>query len=216
MTPPAAATAAARRASARASAPVRDRSSVAPRIPRRVSGPARGLRAMPAPRRRAPVTAQPLGLRVVGLVATLPDRRVVASLVRGRGWIPVLGTLLIGIVAMQVSLLKLNAGIGRAVERSAALDRTNGELRAEVSRLGAGERIQQQAAALGMVLPAAGSIHYVGSQPARDAPAAERALRDGSFATPAASQATGTTTSIGSTDTSGNTTALATTTSSGP
>lgn len=206
MTPPAA-TAAARRATARATVPARRRSTVAPRIPRRVSGPARGLRALPAPRRSRTTAPQPLGVRLVAFVATLPDRRLVESLVRGRGWIAVLATLLIGIVAMQVSLLKLNAGIGTAVERTAALERSNGELRAEVSRLGSGARIQEKAAALGMVMPAAGGIQYLGSRPGRDAAAAARALSDGSFATPAAAQPADATTSGGATGTTADPTA---------
>ena len=82
-------------------------------------------------------------------------------MVRGRVWIGVLGILLIGLVFTQVSLLKLNAGIGSAVERGAALDRANGELRAQVSQLESGERIQERAAALGMILPPAGQISYV-------------------------------------------------------
>ena len=37
-------------------------------------------------------------------------------LVRSRAWVVIIGFGLIGIVAMQVSMLKLNTGIGRAVE----------------------------------------------------------------------------------------------------
>ena len=41
-----------------------------------------------------------------------------------------------GIVAMQVSLLKLNSGISRAVETAATLERQNAELRGGIARLG--------------------------------------------------------------------------------
>jgi len=116
---------------------------------------------------------------VARVAGALPDRPLVGRLVRGQGWIVVIGFLLIGLVAMQVSLLKLNAGIGHAVERSAALERRNGELRAQVSRLSASERVQARAAELGMVLPAAGSIAYVRSRPALDARRAQRALAQG-------------------------------------
>jgi hypothetical protein len=163
---------------------------VAPRVPRRVSGPARGRA------RTAGATRQPTGLAVVVLrtarfAATLPDRRLVHRLVSGRGWIALIAFLLMGIVAMQVSLLKLNAGIGRDVERSAGLERRNGELRAEVSRLQAGERIQDRAAALGMVMPPAGAVSYIRARAGVDAAAAAAALRAGRLA-PGAVDATAT------------------------
>src|SRR4051794_426802 len=102
MTPPPAATAA---GGARALP-----RSPAPRHPRRVSGPARRPTAAPAPR------ALPLGARLRTRVRELPDARLLDRLIRGRAWIVLIGVLLMGIVVMQVSLLKLNTGIGRAVE----------------------------------------------------------------------------------------------------
>jgi hypothetical protein len=171
MSPPPAATAGARRA---ARAPARRASSrVAPRIPRRVSGPARG-------RAAARAAAQPFGVRVVAFASTLPDRGIVDRMVRGRAWIAVVGTLLIGLVAMQVSLLKLNSGIGGDVERAAALERTNGELRAQVSQLESGERIQENAAGLGMIMPPAGQITYLRGG-ASAATAAAQAMHDQRF-----------------------------------
>jgi cell division protein FtsL len=121
----------------------------------------------------------PLGPRLVAFASTLPDRSVVERMIRGRVWIGVLAFLLIGLVAMQVSLLKLNAGIGGAVERSSALERANGELRAQVSQLQSGERIQEGAAALGMVMPPAGQISYLRS--GHDVGNAAAALREGRF-----------------------------------
>ena len=198
MTPPAA-TAAARSAprrpaaqtrpapkrppSPRRTAPARPRRSPAPRVARRVSGPARPRAAA---RPGLAVAGAPLALRLVGFTATLPDRRLVERLTRGRGWIALIGALLIGLVAMQVSLLKLNAGIGTAVQRASDLERRNGELRAEVSRLSAGERIQDKAIELGMVMPPAGGIRYLDAVPARDAQAAAQALREQRFADPSA------------------------------
>ena len=178
MSPPAA-TAAARRARRRPSA-----RTVAPRIPRRVSGP---LRARTAPRARASV-ALPLGVRLAAFASTLPDRGIVDRMVRGRAWIAVVGTLLIGLVAMQVSLLKLNAGIGTDVERAAGLERTNGELRAQVSELESGARIQEQVGGLGMVMPPAGQISYLTAGGQGTAAAAARALADQRFNDPSKSQ----------------------------
>jgi hypothetical protein len=148
--PPGSSSRAAGRASAR-HATRTVRRSAAPRGARRVSGPAGGRAAaalavaLPRPQ------VAPLGPRLVAFASTLPDRSIVERMVRGRVWIGVLGFLLIGLVTMQVSLLRLNAGIGSAVERSSALERANGELRAQVSQLESGERIQSHAAALGMV-----------------------------------------------------------------
>jgi cell division protein FtsL len=68
---------------------------------------------------------------------------------------------LVGLVFLQVSLLKLNSGIGRAVQSAATLERQNATLRAEVSRLDSGERIQGVADRLGLVMPAAGDRHYL-------------------------------------------------------
>ncbi|MDX6696905.1 MAG: hypothetical protein QOE65_302 [Solirubrobacteraceae bacterium] len=158
------------------------RRSAAPRTARRVSGPSGGRLAaglaiaLPRPQ------VAPLGPRLVAFASTLPDRSVVDRMVRGRVWIGVLAFLLIGLVAMQVSLLKLNAGIGSAVERSSALERANGELRAQVSQLESGERIQEGAAALGMVMPPAGQISYL--QSGGGVAAAVAALRDGRFGDP--------------------------------
>jgi hypothetical protein len=195
MTPPPAGTVAARRAAARtaparrraparrSSGPLKARAAasvatrVATRIPRRVSGPARA--------RTAP---QPLGVRLAAFATTLPDRSIVDRLVRGQGWIALVGTLLIGLVAMQVSLLKLNAGIGSSVERAAALERSNGELRAQVSQLESGERIQDKAASLGMIMPPAGQISYLRAGRGSTAGAAAEALRQQSFNDPSKAQ----------------------------
>jgi hypothetical protein len=113
---------------------------------------------------------------------TLPDRRLVYRLVQGQWWIVLIGFLLMGIVAMQVSLLELNAGIGRDVERSASLLRRNGELRAQVSRLSSSERIQTEAGALGMVMPPAGAVSYLRARGPKDARAAGEAIERGRFA----------------------------------
>jgi len=123
------------------------RRPVAPRVPRRVSGPSTRIR-----RRRSSLLQR---------IAALPDHRLVDRLVRGRVWIPLIGFLLIGIVFMQVSMLKLNAGIGNDVEKSSTLERTNGELRADLAKLEAGERIQQAASKFGMVMPAPDQVKYL-------------------------------------------------------
>jgi cell division protein FtsL len=164
------------------------RRSAAPRVSRRVSGPAGGRAATAAAALPRPALA-PLGPRLVAFATTLPDRSIVDRMVRGRVWIGVLAILLIGLVFTQVSLLKLNSGIGSAVERAGALDRANGELRAQVSQLESGERIQERAAALGMILPPAGQISYVRARGRDDVGAAVGALGQERFNDPAKANA---------------------------
>lgn len=139
--------------------------------PRRVSGPVRG-RAAAAAGATVPAPARPrvrpgerrtrhaergaaaaLALRVQAFVRSLPDHALVDRAVRGRAWIPILGVMLVGIVAMQVEVLKLGTSIGRAIERGSALQSRNALLRANVSWLADDQRIERLAAGMGMVMP---------------------------------------------------------------
>jgi hypothetical protein len=104
------------------------------------------------------------GLRL-GPLRALPEHRVVDRLLRSRAWIWVLGALLGGIVAMQVSLLKLNSGISRAVETTTTLERQNAALEQDIARLSRTDRIQTGAASLNMVLPPAGDVGYLSAGP---------------------------------------------------
>jgi hypothetical protein len=137
----------------------------APAGPRRVSGPVRRVAtaggAAAAPSRRT--------TSAFDRIAALPDHRIVDSLLRSSAWIWVIGIALGGIVAMQVSLLKLNAGIGRAVEATTTLERQNATLETSVARLSSGQRIQDSTASSGMVMPASGSVAYVKVRPGTDA-----------------------------------------------
>jgi cell division protein FtsL len=140
---------------------------------RRISGPSRPKRDP-----RASVTAgtavarPPLALRLGTRAMRVGDARVLDRLVRGRAWIALVAVALMGIVFMQVSLLKLNAGISRAVTAADTFDRQNSSLREEISKLDSGERIQAVAAKLGMVTPAAGDVHYLDGRGADGARAA--------------------------------------------
>jgi cell division protein FtsL len=118
----------------------------------------------------------PFGRWADGLRA-LPDARWVDRLLRGRAWIAIVAVALIGIVAMQVHLLKLNAGIGRAVETTATLERQNAALRTTVAGLSARERIQAEAAELGLAMPPAGDVRYVRARGPRDVRSAVKTMR---------------------------------------
>ena len=159
-------------ATARERHAARTRIQRAPARPqRRVSGP---TRAGTAPR---PQAAPRPGTGVFGRLRALPDHRVIDRLLRGRVWICFVGLALMGIVAMQVSLLKLNSGIGRAVETTGTLERQNSQLEASIARLASGERIRAAADKHGMVTPAAGAVHFLHVRPGQDATRAARRMR---------------------------------------
>jgi cell division protein FtsB len=99
----------------------------------------------------------------------LPDHRWLDGLLRSQAWIWVIGIALGGIVAMQVSLLKLNSQISHDVEAVSTLERQNAELESSVAKLSAGQRIEDAAAEAGMVMPPAGAVEYVKVRPGRDA-----------------------------------------------
>jgi hypothetical protein len=83
-----------------------------------------------------------------------------------------LGILLIGLVGLNVSLLKLNAAAGKNAEWAKQLRVENADLGARVSRLRSAKRIQRVARDMGFVMPAAASVHYLTADPGRDAPRA--------------------------------------------
>jgi hypothetical protein len=163
MTPPSAATGHRSRALRR---------SPAPRSPRRVSGPTRPPRAALAGAGGAAVARPPLSLRLGRRAMRVGDARVLDRLVRGRAWIAIVAAALIGIVFMQVSMLKLNAGVSRAVTAADTLERQNSSLRADISKLDSGERVQDAAANLGMTTRPAGDVRYLDAERASAARAA--------------------------------------------
>src|SRR3954465_15428612 len=177
----------------------------AQRPPRRVSGPAGGgpgrraaaatagvaghAGAFPARGGRA-AAAPPLALRLGRAVARIGDARFLDRLVRGRAWIALIAAGLMGIVFVQVSMLRLNAGISRAVASAETLQRQNSALRGDISRLDSGERIDtpawggdtwrggwgegigDAARSRGVGMPPAGSVHYLDARKADGAAAA--------------------------------------------
>ncbi len=94
-------------------------------------------------------------------VRAMPDHALLDRLIRGRAWIPVLGVMLAGIVAMQVEVLKLGATMGRAIERGTALQSRNEILRDSVASLEDEQRIVRLAAGFGMVMPSPGDVGFL-------------------------------------------------------
>jgi cell division protein FtsL len=101
---------------------------------------------------------------VVGLLSLLEglaQHRLLDRLIRGRAWIGLVAFALIGIVTLQLGLLKLNGGIGRAIEHEALLQRENATLSIENSELSAGTRVQTGAAKLGMASVPVGAVRFL-------------------------------------------------------
>lgn len=144
--------------------------------------------ALPATRPSAPSGAR----AATATVLRLPVRSaggLVDGLLRGRAWVAFVGALLVGIVFLNVTLLKVNGEIAYLTERSDEVRRDNAGLRLDVARLAASERIQRLAAEQGMVMPAAGDVTYLEPEPEADVMAAVDALaaarRDRSAGEPA-------------------------------
>ena len=178
---------------------------LAPARPRRISGPA-----SPARSRSAPARGEGgLALGAIGLLGrldALAGHRLLDRLIRSRVWIGIIAFALIGIVTLQLGLLRLNSGIGRALEREASLQKENAALSVENSELASGARVENEAAKLGMQLFSVAGLKFLGSAPAADvakaaaalraAPAREAGAAPGETAAPAeASSANGTATS---------------------
>jgi hypothetical protein len=138
-------------------APARRRA--APIHPRRVSGPSRP-RAVPAVALPAPGPFE--------RIRALPDKRVVDRLLRGRLCIWVIGVMLGGIVAMQVSLLRMNAGISRAVSTAGVLELQNSDLEAAIARSTTGDKVREAATAYDMIDPPAGEASFLHARPGVD------------------------------------------------
>jgi hypothetical protein len=143
----------------------------APRRTRRVSGPVRrGVREPPA--RRGAEQQKGLAVGLLGALGRLSRRRALG----GRPWIALVAFALIGIVTLQLGLLKLNAGIGRALEHEAVLQRENAALSIENSELASSDRVTSRAIALGMELIPTGALRFLTARPQADPARAAAAL----------------------------------------
>src|SRR3954470_21764180 len=148
MTPPASTT------TPHAARPTRRRPAQRP--PRRVSGPASRTTRRPAG--SAVAVGPPLALRLARPGGRIVGARLLHRLLRGRVWIALLAAGLMGIVFIQVSMLRLNADISRAVTSAETLHRQNATLRADLSKLDSSERIGDAAKSFGMIQPLPGRV----------------------------------------------------------
>jgi hypothetical protein len=144
---------------------------------RRVSGPAKPTkRALSLPQLRPVPVLGTIGSHAFRAGRSLPDSRLVDRLMRGRAWIALLGVLLIGLVAINVSLLKLNSEAGRNTEKVKSLRIENTQLQAKVSRLASADRLERAGRDLGLGMSIAARVRYLSVRPG-DARQAARAIR---------------------------------------
>jgi cell division protein FtsL len=147
-----------------------------PAAPRRRSG---HERTAPRPL-RAPARPAPLPVRILEAPFARAVRartsRLLDALLAGRGWIALVFLLLAGIVFFNVDLLQMNRDIAQNSERISALKRENARLLLDQARLANSERIQEEAAKLGLMLPAPGEVRYLKARPSADARRAAKTI----------------------------------------
>ena len=168
------ATATARKTPVRAAARSRRAAGTAPV---RAARPAPRRAPRPAPRpvpRLVPVAVGRTALAVGGLA----DSGLVLRLTRSRIWIGLLGTLLVGIVALNVFALSLNASSSKTGAIADELRSENSALTTEIADRLSNERVRLAAAQLGLIVPEPGAILYLETGPG-DAAAAAARLRRG-------------------------------------
>jgi hypothetical protein len=159
------------------------------RAPRRAPAGRRPPRARPAGgSARASEQAGSDALRALLRVA---DHTFLDKLIRGRLWVGLVGFALIGIVAMQLVVLRLNTEVGRGLEHKANLEREISSLQVATSSLTDGERIQTEAAHRGMQPGPPGAVQFVSAQP-NDARAAAQLLASAAATTGEGSSAVAT------------------------
>jgi hypothetical protein len=128
-----------------------------------------------------------------GAVSGLAESGLVHRLTRGRMWIGLLTPLLVGIVALNVFTLSVNATSSRTTRQTDVLQRQNSALQGQIAAAGASsDRVQTFAGKLGMIVPELGSIGYVEAGP-KDAALAAQRLESGAI-TAGATTTTDTTT----------------------
>lgn len=116
----------------------------------------------------------------VGTVSGIADSGVVLGLTRSRLWIGLLGSLLVGIVALNVMALSFNASSSKTAGLSDELREANSALRADIADGLSNMRLQSAAQRIGLVMPQAASALMLTPGPG-DAEAAAERLKRGDF-----------------------------------
>jgi cell division protein FtsL len=100
-------------------------------------------------------------LWLVSALERLASHRLLDRLIRGRAWLVLITFALIGIVTLQLALLKLNGAVGRALHSQSLLQRENAALSIENSELSAADRVQAGAAQLGLAFASSASLRFL-------------------------------------------------------
>jgi hypothetical protein len=100
-------------------------------------------------------------VRGVGAVRDFSDSSLIMRLTRGRGWIGVLGAMLVGIVALNVISLSLSAGSGRLSLQIDELKTEVSALHAQIDERLSATRVEAEAARLGLAVPDPKAITYL-------------------------------------------------------
>lgn len=100
-------------------------------------------------------------VRGVGAVRDFSDSSLIMRLTRGRGWIGVLGAMLVGIVALNVISLSLSAGSGRVSLQIDELKTEVSALHAQIDERLSATRVEAEAARLGLAVPDPKAITYL-------------------------------------------------------
>jgi hypothetical protein len=145
-------------------APQRKAAVAAPapaRVPARKPARKAPQRAKPRPRRNPGARVIPFAGRTAVAVTQLPNSNLIVRLTRGRLWIGVLGTLLVGIVALNVVNLSFTANAAKIDASIAALESENGVLEARQATRFSVDRLQSAGREMGYVQPSMEDAHFV-------------------------------------------------------
>ncbi|MBN8867229.1 MAG: hypothetical protein J0H98_06720 [Solirubrobacterales bacterium] len=145
--------------------------------------PARQVpRRRPSTRRR-PGSRSHSRLRLIGrtahVVTHLPESGVVRTAATGRRWIAVIGVLLMMIVGINVVTVSYGAMSSKIETQIEGLERQNAILKSSETAALSMPRVQKQAQADGMALPAPDEINYRNFSPSDYAAAAQRLAAGG-------------------------------------
>jgi uncharacterized membrane protein YgcG len=137
-----------------------------PRSTRRPTAPRARARQAPAGRLMRPAVAgaalfPQAAVRSAGAVRDISDSSVIMRLTRGRGWIAVLGAMLVGIVALNVLSLSLTAGSGRLSLQIDELKTEISGLHAQIDERLSASRVEAEASRLGLAVPDPKAITYL-------------------------------------------------------
>jgi heparin binding hemagglutinin HbhA len=100
-------------------------------------------------------------VRGAGAVRDFSDSNLILRLTRGRGWIAVLGAMLVGIVALNVFSLSLTAGSGRLSLQIEEYKTEISALHAQIDEKLSASRVEAEAARLGLANPDPKEITYL-------------------------------------------------------